>query len=139
MTVDWGRVQHFIPEEFGDHAKQVNPELVYTVEAIRQLSGTPVNIHLPIDGPAHAENSWHHKLLALDFHFGKGLSHFSEFTILSSFSQIGGIGFYPEWSPRPGWHIDLRPYKIRSLWFRVGGDYYYGWEQLARVLSIFTT
>ncbi|MFP3910391.1 MAG: hypothetical protein ACLFVX_11115, partial [Archaeoglobaceae archaeon] len=74
---------------------------------------------------------------AVDFYFGSGLSVIEEFLLINSFAGLGGIGYYPHWTPRPGWHIDLRDYDEGKLyWYytpKLG--YQYGIAALATILE----
>lgn len=150
--VDWSKVRHFLPWEFGDQHAQANvsPHLVATLDDLRDAVGVPVHIHVawvPMTSTQHAPWSLHKRGLAVDMHMGMGMAkslHLSPLSPLSPLEQFvaistlpfSGIGYYPHWSPCPGWHLDLRPGQ-KTLWTcPTHGRYHYGWRALARALSL---
>jgi len=67
----------------------------------------------------HASHSFHyaidnHLCLAVDGYF-TGLTPYEGYMIISKF-RATGIGWYPDWKPHPGWHIDKRPELIAREW-----------------------
>ncbi len=132
--VRWDEIVHFRREEWGQDPDRVAPRLVSLLDAVRQTAGVPVIIHTAWSASGHAAQSYHYKGEAVDFRFGGALSPVDAFTILAAF-PFGGVGFYPEWSPQPGWHVDLRPGPRRLFWVGTAGRYRYGPQALAQALA----
>jgi uncharacterized protein YcbK (DUF882 family) len=128
-------VRHFAPSEFRDDPARVAPALVHLLDDVREAAGVPVHVHCAWQDGGHSAGSRHYTGQAVDFHFGPGLTHLEEFALLAGFREIGGLGFYPEWRPRPGWHVDLRQSAPRLFWVRLDGRYDYGFRPLARTLG----
>jgi uncharacterized protein YcbK (DUF882 family) len=125
--------QHFRPSEFGAGVENIDPALFLLLDMIRARAGVPVHIHPPaFTQSGHSTKSQHYLGKAADFHFGPGLTHEQEMQILidclAEMGITGGLGFYPHWSPRPGWHIDVRD-SGPVRWFRDENDkYHYGFS-----------
>jgi len=130
---DWSRIRHFRREEWAEDPDAVDFGLVRRLDAVRAEAGLPVHVHVAYARAGHSKNSYHYKGMAVDFHFDPGLSALEEFTLLASHG-FGGLGHYPLWRPRPGWHADIRPGASAVLWF-FDGEYHYGWSGLAAVLN----
>lgn len=120
------------------------PLTLLRMDQMRAAAGVPVHIHMVFDDSGHSQRSRHYVTEdrpfadACDFHFGPGLTPLEEFSVVMLMGW-GGVGYYPFWRPRPGWHVDLRPIKAngqRTLWWRDDkGEYNYGWQDLAEVLA----
>ncbi|MGE4298313.1 MAG: hypothetical protein AB7E47_09825 [Desulfovibrionaceae bacterium] len=142
MTLDWKAVRHFAPEEWGHDPSRVAPELVLRLDAVREAAGVPLHVHVAFDRGGHSPASRHYATAerpladAVDFHFDgqADLSPLEEFALLAGFG-FGGMGYYPDWLPRPGWHVDLRPASPSLVWVRAGGAYRYGPRALAQALA----
>ena len=135
--LNWDDVRHFGPQEWGKDPDLVDERLVLTMDEVRAQAGVPVIVHVAWDDGGHSGNSQHYDGKAVDFHFGRGLSLVEEFALLSSFRAFGGIGFYPDWRPRPGWHVDIRDNAQALLWVRLGDQYHYGASAMARALNAY--
>jgi len=136
--VDWDKIRHFDPEEWGKDPHRVAPALVYTLDEIRHQAGVKIIIHVAWDDGGHSQKSYHYTGLAVDWHFDDpDFPILEQFALISSFPDIGGIGFYPGWKPYPGWHTDLRVVVPRLLWTRRGGKYFYGSREIVRAMTMF--
>lgn len=144
MGIDWSTIRHFRREEWSRDPDQVDQDLVRLLDAVREAAGVPIVVHVAYDPSGHSPNSRHHVTPdrpladAVDFHFaprpgGRLLSHREEYALLTA-HHFGGIGFYPDWLPRPGWHVDMRPWP-GTVWVCVGGAYRYGHDMMAEALS----
>lgn len=127
MASYWDNIQHFEPKEWQKDPGKASPVLVYAVDNARHMAGVPIIIHACWDDSGHSEQSYHYTGQAVDFHFEPGLTKLQEFSALAAQPEIGAIGYYPEWQPRPGWHVDVRNWNSgRLYWSRQGGIYQYG-------------
>lgn len=132
-------IRHFSPVEWGSSPWKVSPELVKRMDAVRDASGIPIHIHVAYDPTGHSPDSRHHITHdrpladAVDFHFAEGMTPLEEFALLARF-HFGGLGWYPDWSPRPGWHVDLREDFPAVVWVGQGGAYRYGHKALAEAI-----
>jgi hypothetical protein len=138
--IAWEKVKHFSPEEFEPDPSKVHPDVVYVMDAIRDQANCPVIIHCTwADKVGHSSKSKHYLIpaLACDFHFKPGkLSNLEQFGIISGQSLVGAIGFYPEWLPCPGWHMDIRKDRPRVYWVSNGrGGYFYGIDVLEQAIK----
>ncbi|NCC25400.1 MAG: hypothetical protein EOM25_09450 [Deltaproteobacteria bacterium] len=143
MTRDWSAIRHFERSEWGPKPEWVAWELIETLDAVRTEADVPVNIIGSWAESGHSEKSFHYTGMAVDIWFGRGpnderLSPLEQFALLSSRLILGGIGWYPDWRPVPGWHVDLRNRDPRLLWVRLGGVYHYGWADLIRALTTYS-
>lgn len=132
--MDWP-YKHFRPSEFGAGVENIDPALLFLLDLIREKAGVPVHIHAPaFTRSGHATKSQHYLGKAADFHFGDGLTHEQERAVieecLAEMGITGGLGFYPFWRPRPGWHVDVRD-SGPVRWFRgENNQYHYGQDAL---------
>lgn len=144
MTEDfWATIDWFHSSEWNDDPSKADPSLVVHMSQIRTdtlvLSppeGIPIYIHECWSQDGHSSKSYHYTGQAVDFHFGPGLLPIEEFILLVTYPGFGGIGYYPNWSPRPGWHVDQRLYSKsgRLYWVRRNGKYLYSLSELAEEL-----
>ena len=123
--------KHFSPEEFGPRPDRVAAELFVLMDKIRAAAGCGIVIHCSWSESGHAERSYHYTGQACDFHF-RGLSYLTQYALLREFREIGGLGFYPEWSA-VGWHVDLRSGFLQ--WVCRNNVYQYGWKTMAKELN----
>ena len=138
-------IKHLTPSEI-PHMDRVNPLAVLALDQTREAAGVQVIVHYIFDPDGHSPRSRHYvtedrpKADAVDFHFGGGLTPPQELAVVMGMGPWGGIGYYPHWSPRPGWHVDLRPAKSngqRTLWWRdAKGEYHYGWRALLEGVAL---
>lgn len=135
--MDWTQIKYFRPEEWQKDPERVSPTLVKVLDEIRRVSLFPIVIHVAWDWAGHSPKSFHYSGLAVDFHWAvdpKEFSYGEQFMLLSSFRELGGIGFYPYWN-NPGWHVDLRDRNPRLLWYRdENGNYVYGYKEIIKAL-----
>ena len=130
---DWDAVLNFTKSEWVKDPDRVVLELVFTVDDIRTMADVPVYIIEAFATSGHADGSYHYLSLACDFYFEMGkLTPLEQFIIISSFKNIGGIGYYPVHYHK-NWHIDLRFGSSRLYWV-YDGDYRYGWKELSKAL-----
>lgn len=142
----WDSVTWFKPSEWKKDPGKASQQLVLTVDKIRSLTlnlkpgGIPIHIHVCWNNEGHSEGSYHYSGQAVDLHFGSGLLPLDELLLILSISGIGGVGYYPEWKPRPGWHLDRRPYDNgRLFWtYRKSYGYDYSLATLTRELHLTT-
>jgi uncharacterized protein YcbK (DUF882 family) len=130
---DWSRIRYFSRREWGEGADKVDFALVERMDGVRALAGVPVHVHVAWADSGHSPNSMHYRGLAVDFHFGPGLTPLQEYAVLAAY-HFGGVGHYPFWRPRPGWHVDIRPARPGLMWVRTD-DYHYGWRPFADALA----
>lgn len=135
--MNWNEIKYFSKWEWKKDPDKATPELVQAMDQIRELVGVPAIIHVCWDDGGHSERSFHYTGQAVDFHFAdQGQSYWRELLAIMSVPRIGGIGFYPFWSPRPGWHIDIRSDKLRTFWMRLDGEYQYGVEKIVAAIQL---
>lgn len=132
----WDEIRFFRPEEWRNDPAKASPELVWALDHVREMAGIPINIHVCYAASGHSEHSLHLTGKAVDFHFGKGRTHAEEFTLLRNCPEFGGVGFYPEWLPRPGWHVDIRMTPV--FWVCLHGHYHYGLDEIERAMELLT-
>lgn len=125
----WDKLRYFTKEEFKKDPNRVSKKLVLLMDDIRhQMAKISKNsrciIHEAWASTGHAPKSYHYTGLAIDCHF-TGLDILTQWGILSSCKEIGGLGYYPDWN-NPGWHIDLRPTLYRLTWICKRHNYIYG-------------
>ncbi len=137
MKIPWSQIRHFSQAEFGGgkHDKQLNPGLVIRLDVARHIVGRPFDVHVAFARSGHSKGSAHYKGMAVDGHFSAApdtdaLSAFeAEYDALRAAGFVG-IGFYPGWGPRPGWHADVMDRKgdgSLTEWVRgQDGVYRYG-------------
>jgi hypothetical protein len=125
----WEQIKYFQPREWGKDPGKAAPALVLALDRAREMARCPIIIHVCWDTDGHSERSYHYTGQAVDFHFADqpGMSCIREFAVLAAQPELGAIGFYPGWEPRPGWHVDLRDWTDgRLYWSRTNGIYKYG-------------
>jgi uncharacterized protein YcbK (DUF882 family) len=120
----WDSLRYFQKAEFKEDPRRVDKRLVLLMDSIRHKAGVPIVIHEAWASSGHAPKSYHYTGQAVDFHF-IGLDYWTQWGILSSCREIGGLGFYPDWN-NPGWHLDLRPNTFRLTWLCHRHNYTYG-------------
>ena len=132
----WEQIQFFKPWEWKDDPDMADHKLIQVMDRVRHQAMIQVHIHGCWSQAGHSENSYHYTGRAVDFHFAPGLSPVREFIILAGQPELGGIGHYPGWYPRPGWHVDLRFWQDgRLYWSRIDGIYQYGSKSLTLSLG----
>lgn len=150
---DWQGSSYF--PEVVDRAEGalVHPALVDALGALRRNLGAPIiispNPEALVATSGHSEDppSWHYIVpgrntrgMAADIMVA-GHDLLTAFLAALKLVPFGGIGVYPYWKPKPGLHVDLRPYTNRSVWWRdeVGGYHYpknhYEWARLFGVIA----
>lgn len=132
--VDWKRVEHFEPSEFGKNADMLDARTIYILDAMRHEEdiarrkrgehGIIVTINEAFALRPKNPKSYHPKGKAIDFVIRDAISKepldvFEQFLITSRYFFCG-IGFYPFWED-PGIHGDTRPLSLidrRATWWR---------------------
>lgn len=131
----WNDIVHFTPSEWSEDPSRVDPQLVRMLDRVRCEAGVAIHVHTAWSPSGHVAGSLHGQGKAVDFHFAPGMTPVAEFALLTAFG-FRGIGLYPEWTPRHGWHVDLRAGKTRLFWTRRNGRYRYGHEAMAAALAL---
>ena len=130
----WNSVEYFSESEFMPFPAMNEISLIRTLDRLRKFASEIISAPVPIvilasaAKSGHAPDSYHYRGLAADIYFKISPSVFSfreQFLAIKSFSNINGIGFYPEWNPSPGFHIDLRDPIKSALWIRKNNKYIY--------------
>lgn len=126
-------MQHFKPEEFQGYFDKLSPDLKVKLDNLREVWNKKIYIsvapgavgrHLgPTNASRHNVDRWK-EVQAVDV-MPDGLENVSDaFMFYDMARKVGftGIGFYPQWKPLPGFHLDVREAKFAS-WGRLGGVY----------------
>jgi uncharacterized protein YcbK (DUF882 family) len=123
-NASWKTLNYFTKKEFRKDPNKVHPEIPHLCDAIRErctiVVPAPADVkmilHVVWDDTGHSSKSYHYKekAMAVDFHI-VGVPLPLQYTILTSFRQIGALGFYPWWN-NPGWHMDIRRNDRRIEW-----------------------
>ena len=112
-------LRNFSPKEFGIWWALMNPDLLTRLDDFRDRLGFPVSISTaPGAIGRHTGNpsSQHHvtrgKIAAVDVmpHWPLGGTKGELRQAYNLAVELGftGVGLYPDWSPRPGLHLDVR-------------------------------
>jgi len=128
----WESIKHFKYQEFSapgepKSGRLMNHFLVMSLDELRGILGWPIIIHknggYSLNG--HAENSHHYEGKAVDFHVDPDcfLPSRQQLQVILSVGKFGGVGYYPEWAPVPGFHVDVRP--GFQIWAKRKGVYTY--------------
>jgi len=123
-------IRHFDYTEFSapedpESGLLMNHFLIMALDDFRERLGYGVHIN-PNGGfslKGHSDGSFHYQGEAADFHVDPAcpLSPRQVMRELLALGKFGGVGFYPEWKPVPGFHSDVR---LRfQLWVKRGGEY----------------
>lgn len=131
----WSEIKHFDKEEWVDDPSKAAPKLVQLADDIREYVGHPMHIHVCWAEDGHTDESYHYTGQAVDVHFGGVDDMLWLYMVLANFKEIGGLGFYPEWKPKPGWHIDIRRRERRLVWTYRNGAYHYGESKVLNAMS----
>lgn len=119
---------YFSESEWGKNGDKVTPFLKGCMESVRGAVGLPfyINPNGAYATAGHSEKSYHGKGMAVDGRFGPGKTPLQELDGILTVPGIRGVGFYPHWSPRAGWHLDTRP-GPGKYWIEAGskGKYTY--------------
>lgn len=134
---DWRFSRYF--EEAHEHpgAQFVHPVMVEALDELRRELGAPITVSpnpnalVSLDGH-HEDKSWHYIIpgrntrgMAADIMVDKARL-FEAWMAAQQVVYFGGIGLYPFWTPKPGLHVDMRPYYNRALWWRdAESNYFY--------------
>ncbi len=138
--IAWNRIEHFTRAEFQDprygpeSGDLIDAAFLVLIVRLRIETGWPMVIHWAVGGAVdvdgahgHADRSYHRKDMgckAVDFHFKTDASVRLQYYEVSR-AGFTGIGFYPEWRPVPGFHVDGRPKDRTQRWTRKNGKYLY--------------
>ena len=109
------------------YPEKLNPVLVEEMTAYEKylaqhFPGSRVVVHNDWAETGHTTDSQHYSGNAVDFHV-EGVSSLNAWLALERFLRLGGIGFYPDWKPVPGFHADVRQVPYRARWARLGSKY----------------
>lgn len=117
------RLYYFSAAEFIRNGVQwfdhMDPRLLILLDTLRHQWGKPIQIsaHPRALGREDADSpSWHNVqrwgvCYAADIQ-PVGIEHVDDarhFGLLAEHLGVTGVGLYPHWNPRPGWHLDVRP------------------------------
>lgn len=120
IPADWKQIKYFKPAEFPKNPNAMVLDAVQALDQLREISGTPIQIHVGWDNAGHASKSYHYRGLAIDFHFCQHTDYAQQLRWIEEVPDFGGIGFYPDWRPHAGWHVDLRPKNNGARLYWVG-------------------
>ena len=122
--IDWKRVKHFVPSEFSGDTELAEPELIYSLDALRALTGErtyPSPVPGTLARVGGSKSSQHYvgedyrhisrKATAVDV-FMEGIPIENYQTILTS-GLFKGVGIYPDATGPDGkpwvmFHLDIR-------------------------------
>ena len=112
-------MKYFKEHEFSGWYDQLNPALMVNLDELRHRWGMPIAIS-PVRGAVgrhkgedntsqHNVDKWG-EVRAVDTlpHGIKTQEDANRFYRLSRDCGFSGVGFYPQWKPRPGFHLDVR-------------------------------
>jgi hypothetical protein len=127
----WESIKFFKYTEFSapgdpESGLQINHWLVTWLDELRKITGHPMEVHQNggFSFKGHEKNSLHYVGQACDFHFdGWTLGAREQMKIILGMGRFGGVGFYPDWKPVPGFHVDVRP--GFQIWAKRKGEYVY--------------
>jgi len=130
-------MKHFKPEEFGGWYDQLNPSLKRNLDDLRGAWGQPIVIS-PVKGAVgrkkgKANTSQHNvdrwgEVRAVDV-MPVGIKTLNDARLFRAMAEdhgFAGIGFYPFWNPRPGFHLDIRVAECEGCVAQWGGVLYKG-------------
>jgi len=117
----WENIKHFSKIEFdhptdGDTTLLIDNSLVLALDELRAATGCPIIISQAKGSIVRYSPGSQHDITggrlsrAADV-FILGCTMREVFDAAKTIPAIGGIGFYPDWNPWPGYHIDTRPRK----------------------------
>lgn len=133
-------LRHFEPREFGLWWPWMDPGLLESLDEFRDRLGRKVMISKAIGAlgrrlgesalSRHNVDRWK-RVMAADVMLPEGPditdpTEGRRLVRLAEEAGFGAIGFYPEWRPYPGLHLDVRPKKedgSLAMWSRIGGKY----------------
>lgn len=121
-AVLWSQIKNFKPYEFGKDYSKVSMDLIILLDRLRSQTGEPISIHCAYATDGHSDKSQHYKGLATDLH-----SEADDVIFLQEAKRLGftGIGYYPKWKPKPGFHLDIREGKPVYWYSPSNGVYEY--------------
>ena len=110
LKTDWTKVNNFKKSENWGDPDKMNPLLIYSLDALRELAGSVIIVnsgYRPNDpGSTHGNGD------AADIVI-TGLSVIDQFLLAEKTRLFSGIGMYPFWN-RPGLHLDVRPLRANQ-------------------------
>jgi len=104
----WSQLPNFSSGEAWGNPDKMDVRILWAMQLIRWNFARKVIIHCGYELDGHADDSFHKKGMAIDFHFENTTPEelyglYKELLMM----QSGGIGVYPFWGPCAGFHIDL--------------------------------
>lgn len=121
--INWAEVNHFTPDEFHGQTDLIEPRLVVAIDQLREILGGRLRIS-PAPGAIardYGSDRSQHWVGDLDnpVRLSTGIDLFpldnslgEVYAAAKQVPMIGGVGLYPDWSPSPGVHVDIRPRKL---------------------------
>ena len=121
------RLKYFVAAEFVrdgiDWLPDIAPQTLTSLDLVREFWGRPINIspHPHAIGRRLGGSKSRHNIdeysqvFALDI-MPDGIRTACDARQFGKFAEAAGfvgIGFYPHWIPKPGFHLDIRPNKAR--------------------------
>ena len=107
------KLHFFKDEEFRGQIDMIDPRLLVLLDTLRLITGIPIAVSQHPEAIGRTTGtSWHNYKLhgaiyAIDV---MPIGQWDPGDIIQIATMIGftGIGYYPDWNPRPGLHLDTR-------------------------------
>ena len=129
MKPFWNTIKHFTPNEMEDPTgENMNEEFMILFEAMRVELDCPIRVYQGFGLKGHSKKSYHGS------HDGSGRA--ADWTPLGKniveclpivIKYFNGIGIYPYWKPKAGFHIDNRDTE-KIMWIRDISKKYHYWR-----------
>jgi uncharacterized protein YcbK (DUF882 family) len=141
---DWQRVRHFSSNEKWGDPLEMDRELIFLLDALRDLCHSRFIIHCGYERAGHTEKSQHYLGRAVDFHIEQTSFRDAVDLIVELVGPpprglgVGnriGLGIYPHWA-NPGFHLDTRGTFARwGAVTRGGSQVYVSWNEAIEVIG----
>lgn len=110
-------MKYFKPSEFQGFFPRLHPDLVLYLDLFREAWGAPVSVSPAVGAVGRTTGSGYHNyvlhgcVMAVDVmpDFSDGRTLKEAYYCAKGLEKFSGIGAYPDWKPRPGLHLDVRP------------------------------
>lgn len=110
-------IENFKKQEFREWFHRMSPRIICFIDLLRHKWGYPIDVSrhphaLGRNGKGTSQHFWENwgEVRAIDCHPRRILTADDARRIVDLAIDCGftGIGFYPQWNPRPGLHLDVR-------------------------------